>query len=181
MRAVLDACVLVPLVPRLILLDLADTEIITPLWSERILEEWRRAAARAGAREAAAAEADAMRMRLRWPGGEVPSHPDLEARFWLPDENDVHVLATAIAGQAQAIITFNIRDFPRAALAPHGLVALHPDAFLAERLLWDEGPLRRAAEGARDVVSGLAGKDVPLRALLRSAKLPRFGRRLEGG
>lgn len=180
MRAVLDACVLVPLVPRLILLALAEAEIIAPIWSQRILEEWRRAAARAGAPDAAAAEADALLMRLRWPGGEVPPRPDLEARFWLPDENDVHVLATAIAGEARAILTFNTRDFPRAALAPHGLVALQPDAFLAERLVWDEGPLRRAAEGARNVVSGLAGEDVPLRALLRSAKLPRFGRRLEG-
>ncbi|PRX35131.1 PIN domain-containing protein [Meinhardsimonia xiamenensis] len=181
MRAVLDACVLVPLVPRLIFLSLAASGLIEPVWSQRLLEEWRRVAERRGAVDAAAAEADAVVMRMRWPEGEVPPRPDLEARYWLPDESDVHVLATAIAGRAQTIITFNTRDFPRAALAPHGLIALHPDAFLTERLAWDEEPLRQAAEDARETVTELMGAEMPMRAMLKAARLPRFARRLTSG
>jgi hypothetical protein len=52
--------------------------------------------------------------------------PDLT----LPDNDDRHVLAAAIATEAEVIVTFNRRDFPAAALAPHGLIAQHRDVFL---------------------------------------------------
>lgn len=48
----------------------------------------------------------------------------------LPDPDDRHVLAAALAAQAQVIVTYNLRDFPTSALQPHQLVAQHPDAFL---------------------------------------------------
>lgn len=48
----------------------------------------------------------------------------------LPDADDRHVLAAAISCQAQAIITFNLRDFPRDILGRFGIEPLHPDAFL---------------------------------------------------
>jgi hypothetical protein len=43
------------------------------------------------------------------------------------------VLAAAIRGGAQAIITANAKDFPAAALTPLGLEAVHPDDFLLGR------------------------------------------------
>ena len=49
----------------------------------------------------------------------------------LPDPNDRHVVAAAIRGEADIILTANLRDFPARALAPHGLIAEHPDNFLA--------------------------------------------------
>ncbi|MEM6276609.1 MAG: PIN domain-containing protein, partial [Pseudomonadota bacterium] len=48
MKILLDACVLYPTVQREILLKTARAGVFTPLWSDRILEEWRRAAARHG-------------------------------------------------------------------------------------------------------------------------------------
>jgi hypothetical protein len=48
----------------------------------------------------------------------------------LPDADDRHVLAAAICGHADAIVTFNVADFPAAALAPYGIEAQHPDDFL---------------------------------------------------
>lgn len=48
----------------------------------------------------------------------------------LPDPDDRHVLAAAIHGGIPVILTFNLRDFPGAALRAHGVVALHPGAFL---------------------------------------------------
>ena len=48
MKAVLDACVLYPTVLREILIGVADAGLYQPLWSARILDEWRHAAVRLG-------------------------------------------------------------------------------------------------------------------------------------
>ena len=50
----------------------------------------------------------------------------------LPDPNDRHVLAAAIRAGAQAIVTFNLKDFPASALSKYGIEALHPDDFLLD-------------------------------------------------
>jgi len=46
------------------------------------------------------------------------------------DPKHRHVLAAAIQGHAATIVTANLRDFPRASLAPFGITAEHPDTFL---------------------------------------------------
>jgi hypothetical protein len=48
----------------------------------------------------------------------------------LHDPDDRHVLAAAIVGRADVIVTANLKDFPAEALAPHGIEAQHPDTFL---------------------------------------------------
>jgi hypothetical protein len=55
----------------------------------------------------------------------------------LPDADDRHVLAAAIHGGATIIVTMNLRDFPAAMLATHGMTALHPDTFTG-RILENE-------------------------------------------
>lgn len=52
----------------------------------------------------------------------------------LPDKEDRHVLAAAIAGHADCIVTFNLRDFHGEALARHDIEALHPDDFIMNQL-----------------------------------------------
>ena len=52
----------------------------------------------------------------------------------LPDAHDRHVLAAAICGHADAIVTFNLGDFPAEALTPFGVQAQHPDDFLLNQL-----------------------------------------------
>jgi len=56
----------------------------------------------------------------------------------ISDPDDRHVLGAAIHARAQAIVTDD-RDFDRAALAPHGLVAQSPDDFLTD--LFDLNPV----------------------------------------
>jgi hypothetical protein len=52
----------------------------------------------------------------------------------LPDPDDRHVLAAAIAGGAQSLVTFNIKDFPDANLRRTGIEVAHPDEFLLDQL-----------------------------------------------
>nr|WP_240954002.1 PIN domain-containing protein [Solimonas marina] len=48
----------------------------------------------------------------------------------LPDAKDRHVLAAAIHAHADAIVTFNLKDFPDTVLGPLGIEAIHPDDFI---------------------------------------------------
>jgi len=60
----------------------------------------------------------------------VEGYEDLIPSLRLPDANDRHVLAAAIASVSDAIITFNLRDFPRSELEKYRLDALHADDFI---------------------------------------------------
>ncbi|MFN3260878.1 MAG: RSP_2648 family PIN domain-containing protein [Pikeienuella sp.] len=173
----LDACALYPVALREMLIAYAKAGGFTPVWSARAAEEWARAA---GAKQGEAAEmlarGDAARMRAAFPDGEIDAAGDFEAGFGGPDPADAHVVAAALAGGAEAILTFNLKDFPPRALRPLGLVALHPDAFLAGALKRD--PMRlRAALAEMERAAGERG----MRAFLKRAGLPRFGRAWEIG
>jgi hypothetical protein len=48
------------------------------------------------------------------------------------DPKDRHVLAAAVRGGADTVVTFNLRDFPDEAAAPHEIGICHPDNFLAQ-------------------------------------------------
>jgi hypothetical protein len=50
------------------------------------------------------------------------------------DQDDRHILAAAIIGRCDVIVTCNIKDFPESALAPYGIEAQHPDEFLFNHL-----------------------------------------------
>lgn len=64
----------------------------------------------------------------------VEDYEDLVESLTLPDANDRHVLAAGIRATCNAIITFNLPDFPQDYLARFEIEALHPDDFLFHRL-----------------------------------------------
>ncbi len=178
MKVVLDACVLYPTILREILLGVARAGLYTPLWSDRILEEWARATRKLGAEAEAQARGEVALVRAGFPKASVAPHAGLEARLHLPDENDIHVLATAIAGHADAILTFNAADFPRHTLAEEGLTRRDPDGFLWE--LWSHHPnaVAAAVEAVRAEAERLSAQPQPCRALLKRAQLPRLAKAL---
>lgn len=50
------------------------------------------------------------------------------------DLGDRHVLAAAIHGGADCIVTFNLKHFPSQALSPYQIEAIHPDDFITQLL-----------------------------------------------
>ena len=135
MIALLDACVLYPAALRDVLMWLAVTLAYEPRWTEEIHAEWMRNVladhpdVKPELLERTRILMDRVNPKCLVSGYEARI-PELE----LPDENDRHVLAAAIESRASTIVTFNLRDFPRNALAPHRIRAVHPDAFLVSLL-----------------------------------------------
>ncbi|MEK6205567.1 MAG: PIN domain-containing protein, partial [Amylibacter sp.] len=74
MRILLDACVLYPTIMREVLLGAAKAGAFKPVWSARILEEWRRAAARFGAEQAQVAGVEIALIRASWPAAEIAAY-----------------------------------------------------------------------------------------------------------
>jgi hypothetical protein len=188
MKAVIDACVLYPTVLREIVIGVAQAGLIEPIWSARLLDEWQRTAARqGGAVDAALAQGEIAGLRARFPAAQVDAGPAGSdgpdgaggaGGLWLPDRGDIHVLATAIAAGADTIVTMNLRDFPRAELAPHGVAAVHPDALLYGLWLHDRAPVADVVARVHGRAVDLSGGALALRALLKRARLPRLAKAL---
>lgn len=175
-RLTLDACVIYPTVMREVLLGVAKTGAFEPVWSARILEEWARAARKIGPTGEAQARGEIALMRAAWPRAEVTWKPSLEARLYLPDANDVHVLAAAIASSSDGIVTVNNKDFPRHTLREEGLDRIGPDEVL--RHCWDADPegVEAVCEAVRSEASQLSDRPWDMRALLKKAGLPRLAK-----
>ena len=116
--------------------------------------------------------------RARWPGAEVTVRPETERRLSLPDPADNHVLAAAVDGAAGELMTLNLRDFPTRLISAEGIVRRDPDGFLIEALATDEDAVREVVADVHRVARRLSGEDLPLRGLLKRARLPRLGKAL---
>ena len=135
MRMVLfDANVLYPAPMRDLLIQLALSGLFRACWTEQINDEWIEALLKNEPhRDRQNLERTRMLMNKAVRGCLIEDYygliPSLKG---LPDENDRHVLAAAIAGQCDCIVTQNLKDFPDVALATYGVEAQHPDEFLSD-------------------------------------------------
>ncbi len=178
MRFVLDTCVLFPTVMREMLLGAANITGWTPLWSGRILEEWARAARKIGPIGELQARAEIALAKTRWPNAEVAWAPALEMRLWLPDQNDRHVLAAAVASSADLIVTLNASDFPRATLRDEGLDRIDPDKLLVQAYQEYSNEIRELGRQVTVEATQLSGKAWETLPLLKKARLPRLAKAL---
>lgn len=179
MRAVLDANVLFPTILREILIDLAGAGHFTPLWSPRILAEWRHAAGRLGPDQDAVAGAEIALLRARFPQAELPDDGTRAIDLHFPDPADRHVVEAALAGNVPLIVTANLRDFPQHLMAGLGLRAIHPDAFLLDLLADDPSAVKTAVQAARDKAAALGGA-MPATEMLKRCRLLRLAKALKG-
>lgn len=139
--ALLDACVLYPIATADALMSLATTGLFAAKWTRRIETEWIGALERS--RPDLVGRLDLRRdaMRDAVPDWEVEENAwqPIATGISLPDPNDRHVLAAALAGHADCIVTANLSDFPSIVTAPLGIEVIHPDPFIVAQ--WDLEPL----------------------------------------
>jgi PIN domain len=133
--AVLDACVLYPAPVRDLLLSLAHQGLYRARWTATINDEWIRNLARNRP------DLDATRLRSTAelmvkaiPDALILGYERFIPTIELPDSADRHVVAAALVGHADAIVTFNLKDFPAETLTPLGLEVQHPDDFVVNQL-----------------------------------------------
>jgi predicted nucleic acid-binding protein len=132
--AVLDACVLVPVSLCDILLRLAEEPAMyRPLWSEEIMAEMAKALRTKLHRTAAEITYRRQQMNHAFPEAMAAVPPELVDAVELPDRDDRHVLAAAIKGQANMIVTQNVKHFPKICLEKWGLLCQTADEFLIDQ------------------------------------------------
>jgi predicted nucleic acid-binding protein len=170
--ALLDTCVLYPAYLCDTLLRLAEAGAYRPLWSADIMAELRRNVVEAGV-PADRVDRRLAHMTRSFPDALVSGYESLVDGM-TNDPKDRHVLAAAVRANAEVIVTFNIRDFPEAALKSYDVIAVEPDDFLLDQLdlypgLTIEVLQQKAASYRRDPTT-LAG----LLPLLERTGLPQF-------
>ncbi len=150
LTAIYDACVLYPAPLRDFLLRLALTDLFRARWTADIHDEWMRQVL---TNRPDLTYAQLLRTRQLMDAHVrdclVQGYQLLIPQLHLPDPKDRHVLAAAICAQARVIVTFNVRDFPPAVLAPYGVEAQPPDAFIMPWLEVAPAQVCAAAEEQR--------------------------------
>jgi predicted nucleic acid-binding protein len=131
--AVLDACVLFPRLHRDILLSLAVSDLYTARWSVEIEKEW----TISYKKKYKDAKIDYLLNCLRQavPDALIIDYEEFISAIYLPDPNDRHVVAAAIRGNADAIVTTNIKDFPVTILEKYDIEVQTPDQFVLNQIL----------------------------------------------
>lgn len=142
--ALIDACCLVSAPKRDLLLTLAEAEFFRVRWSDKILEETETTLATKIFKELN--KQDALMRAAKSINVMKAAFPEalvgLNGRPFvtgLPDENDEHVMMSAIQTQAQAIVTENIKDFPSGIMSKFNIEARTADDFIADTIALDVG------------------------------------------
>jgi len=177
--AFLDASALYPALLRNVLMHLALADLFRARWSDRVQEEWISAPLNVRP-DLTHEQLVRIRTLMEAHAGEavVSGYEHLIEQLTLPDADDRHVLAAAIHGGATVIVTANLRDFPAAALAGHGIVAQHPDAFLHELFKSNPGDVLDALRTLRLDLTNPPRTAVELLSLMEGQNLTASARAL---
>lgn len=172
---VLDACVLYPAPIRSYLLYLAQTGLFRARWTDQIHDEWiRNLLANNPEQDRTKLDRTRQLMNAHVPDCLVEGYEPLIESIELPDKDDRHVVAAAIRGQAEAIITYNLKDFPAADLASFGVSAIHPDEFLSDMFELNSGLAIQAAHAHRRSLKNPPFSVDDYLDCLQKQKLPNF-------
>lgn len=129
-KVVIDACVIANFGVCDVLLRLAEKpRLYLPRWSEELLRETERTQLNDLEWPPPVVESFHAALRSEFPESIVGGYEHLLERC-ANHPKDRHVLACAVQSQAELILTFNLRDFPAAALDPWKVKALHPQEYL---------------------------------------------------
>lgn len=146
-----------PMLVRDVLLTLADHEFFTPKWSPQIREEWMRNLVGRFQTKGGLSEIDAQARVSRIATAVANAFPNAEVTKTIPespqfdpvDVKDRHVAMTALACNAEAIVTFNTSDFAAEHLYTEVQIeVIHPDDFVIDLITLDE---KRAVVAFREL------------------------------
>ena len=133
--ALLDANVLYPAPLRDLFMQLAVTDLFKAKWTADLHREWIEALMHnQPRRDRSALERTRNLMDDSTRDSLVTGYAALIDTLALPDPDDRHVLAAAIVGRCDVIVTQNLKDFPKEVLAPFEIESQHPDEFLCNHL-----------------------------------------------
>jgi hypothetical protein len=104
----------------------------------------------------------------------VTGYQSLVTAINLPDEDDRHVLAAAVHCSADAIITFNLKDFPPSAMKSYEIEAQHPDEFLHHQFGLDSAGVLRAARNCRARLKNPPSNSHDYLSTLEAQSLPKL-------
>ncbi|WP_429500973.1 PIN domain-containing protein (plasmid) [Robbsia andropogonis] len=171
---VLDACVLFPMLVRDVLLTFAQHELFIPRWSDAIHDEWQRNLAARLAQQTTPAKAVDQTARIRsameraFPDANVRSIQLKSDSFEEVDAKDRHVVMTAIASRADAVVTFNLRDFAVEVVRDRfGIEVLHPDEFICDLIDLQE---KRAIAVFRELRNRRKNPPITVEQLIESVR-----------
>jgi predicted nucleic acid-binding protein len=172
-RACLDACVLANQGVCDLLLRLSETpRLVSPVFSTSILDEVHTVHLKRLQRPwpLHVAESWQQQVRLHFPESIVEGYEHLEPLLTDIEEGDRHVVATAIRGNAELIVTFNLKHFPSRSLVRWGIKPIHPQEYLCD--LYEMCPdlvLRRLYE-----ISRMASRELVVTLRRLHTPVPQF-------
>lgn len=147
-RAVLDACVLVPEYLRDTLLLAFEAEMYQAYWSQKIFDEMSNNLVKRGVKTVEQAKYFEAVITEYFPEAMVDVPDGLE-NLMTNHPKDRHVLAAAVRAKAEVIVTSNLKDFQSKDLASWNIEAQSPDDFLSQR--FDEDSERDASSNTKTV------------------------------
>jgi len=177
---ILDACVMYPAPLRSYLLYLAGTGLYRARWTNQIHDEWIRNLVKNNPNLDPSKLARTRKlMDKSVPDCLIEGYEPLIDGLALPDPDDRHVVAAAIKGHAESIITFNLKDFPKDKLEPLGLSAIHPDEFLSDMFELNASACITAAQYQRQSLKHPEMTTEEFFTCLQKQKLPSFVSKLK--
>jgi predicted nucleic acid-binding protein len=145
-KVVLDAATLIPPVLRDFILISAEANLYKPYWSDDILHEVRRNSIQ----KLDMSETTIDRVLANMRAAKAFEDSTLESSQYHPlissmtnDPKDRHVLAAAVFCDAKLIVTPNVADFPKSALAPYAIEVKTPDQFFLDLFDFDPETMLR--------------------------------------
>lgn len=124
------------------ILELADRGLFRPLWSKDVLFELGKNLVRNG-EDPTLVEKRVGTMERYFADAMVAGYDNL-VPMMTNDVKDRHILAAAVRGAAEVLVTFNTKDFPLHSVEPFDLEVVHPDDFLLDQLDLFRGQTLRA-------------------------------------